>query len=165
MVNGSLQHRITIERPASDVNHPRRAVREASFALRVVRRRGGAAAILYRRTLNRRLEERLSRITSISPLAFTAGVPLLRNAVRAESGPRARLEPGPFHPLDLDWGARVGCYALLASGLRNGDRLHRAALHLKDADATEAAWWFSLMCRSNGKRAVRALRVLTEAVP
>ncbi len=138
------------------------AVRQASFALRVVRRRAGDAAILYRRTLNKRMEERLTRITSISPLAFTAGLPLLRNAVRAAGG--SRLSPGPFHPLDPDWGVRVACYALVASGLRNGDRLHRAAMHLKDADAAEAAWWFALMQRSNGKRAVRALRVLTEAV-
>lgn len=139
-------------------------VRQASFALRVVRRKTGDAAILYRRTLNRRMEERLTRITSISPLAFTAGLPLLRNAVRDGGGPGARLTPGPFHPLDLDWGVRLACYAMVASGLRNGDWLHRAAMHLRDADATEAAWWFALMYRSNGKRAVRALRILTEAV-
>lgn len=138
------------------------AVRQSSFALRVVRRKAGDAAILYRRTLNKRMEERLTRITSISPLAFTAGFPLLRTAVRAAGG--ARLTAGPFHPLDPDWGARVACYALEASGLRDGDRLHRAAMQLKDADAAEAAWWFALMYRSNGKRAVRALRVLTEAV-
>lgn len=140
------------------------AVREASFALRVVRRKAGDAAILYRRTLNRRMEERLTRITSMSPLAFTAGLPLLRTAVRAAGGTATRLAAGPFHPLDPDWGARVACYALVASGLRNGDRLHRAAMHLKDADAAETAWWFSVMYRSNGKTGVRALRVLTEAV-
>jgi hypothetical protein len=137
-------------------------VRQAPFALRVVRRRSGDAAILYRRSLNKRLEERLTRITSISPLAFTAGLPLLRNAVRAAGG--SRLAPGPFHALDPDWGARVACYALVASGLRNGDRLQRAATHLKDADAAEAAWWFALMYRNGGKRGVRALRVLIEAV-
>jgi hypothetical protein len=127
-------------------------VRDASFALRVVRRRSGDAGILYRRTLNPKMEERLTRITSISPLAFTAGLPLLRGAVRANGASRTRLAPGPFYPLDPDW------------GLRNGDRLHRAATHFKEADAAEAAWWFGLMYRSNGKRAVRALRVLTEAV-
>ena len=140
------------------------SVRQACFALRVVRRKAGEAAILYRRTLNRRMEERLTRITSISPLAYTAGLGLLRSGVRAAAGPGTRLTPGPFHPLDPDWGARIACYALVASGLRNGDRLYRAAMHLKDADATEAAWWFGLMSKSNGKRAVRALRILTEAV-
>jgi len=139
-------------------------VREASFALRVVRRRAGDAGILYRRSLNQRREERLTRITSISPLAFTVGLPLLRSGVRAVAGPAARLAPGPFHALDPDWGARVACYALVASGLRNADRMSRAAAHLREADAAEAAWWFALMSRRDGKRAVRALRVLTEAV-
>lgn len=139
-------------------------IREASFALRVVRRRAGDAGILYRRTLNQRREERLTRITSISPLAFTSGLSLLRGAVRATGGSATRLTYGPFHALDPDWGARVACYALVASGLRNADRLHRAAAHLREADATEAAWWFALMSRRDGKRAVRALRVLTEAV-
>ncbi len=139
-------------------------VREASFALRVVRRRAGDAGILYRRSLNQRREERLTRITSISPLAFTVGLPLLRSGVRAVAGPGAILAPGPFHALDPDWGVRVACYALVASGLRNADRIGRAATHLREADATEAAWWFALMSRRDGKRAVRALRVLTEAV-
>jgi hypothetical protein len=139
-------------------------IREASFALRVVRRRAGDAGILYRRTLNQRREERLTRITSISPLAFTSGLLLLRAAVRATAGASARLTYGPFHGMDPDWGARVACYALVASGLRNADRLHLAATHLREADATEAAWWFALMSRRDGKRAVRALRVLTEAV-
>lgn len=139
-------------------------VREASFALRVVRRRAGDAAILYRRTLNHRRKERLMRIKSISPLAFTTGLSLLRSAVRAVAGNGAKLSPGPFHALDPDWGARVACYALVASGLRNAERMTRAAAHLREADATEAAWWFALMTRRDGKRAIRALRVLTEAV-
>jgi len=140
------------------------SVREASFALRVVRRRIGDAAILYRRTLTARHVERLTRITSISPLAFAAAMPLLRAAIRG-SGGRAgvRLVPGPYYALDPDWGARVACYGLVASGLRNGDRLARSAAHLKDADAAEAAWWLSAMTRRDGKRAVRALRILTEA--
>lgn len=139
------------------------SVREASFALRVVRRRAGDAAILYRRTLNQRREERLTRITSISPLAFTAGLPLLRTAVRASAGPTAKLSVGPFHALDPDWGARVACYAKVASGLRRADRLSKSAGHLRESDAAEAAWWFSLMSRRDGARAVRALRILTEA--
>jgi hypothetical protein len=139
-------------------------VREASFALRVVRRREGDAAILYRRTLTAKKVERLTRIRAISPLAFAAALPLLRGGVRASGGPTAaRLSTGPYHPLDPDWGARVACYALVASGLRDGSRMVRAAGHLKEADAAEAAWWFGAMTRRDGRRAIRALRILTEA--
>jgi hypothetical protein len=139
-------------------------IRQASFALRVVRRRSGDAGILYRRRLAANGAEKLDRVAPISPLAFSAGAPLLRAAVRADAGPSARLDPGPFHPLDADWGARVACYALVASGLRSAERLHRAAGHLQHADGTEAAWWLGLMARPNGKRATRALRILAEAV-
>ena len=139
-------------------------IRQANFALRVVRRRAGDAGILYRRTLTENQEERLTRIAAISPLAFSAGTGLLRDAVRAMSG-RPKLAYGPFHALDPDWGARVACYALVAQGLRNASRLHRAAENLRHADGTEAAWWFGLMVnRSSGRRAVRALRILVEAV-
>lgn len=139
-------------------------VRQASFALRVVRRRAGDAAILYRRTLNRRQDERLTKIAPISPLAFSAGAGLLRNAVRASNGQTSKLTTGPYHALDPDWGARVACYAVVARGLRNPTRLHKAAEHLRGADGVEAAWWFGLMSRYGGKRAIRALRILTEAV-
>lgn len=139
-------------------------IREASFALQVVRRRSGDAAILYRRTLDARHKERLTRIAPLSPLAFSAGATLLRAAVRATAGAGAMLTTGPFHPLDTDWGARVACYALVAVGLRDADRLHRAAANLQHADGTEAAWWFGLMRNGHGKRAVRALRILVEAV-
>jgi len=139
-------------------------IREAFFALRVVRRKKGDAAILYRRRLTEKGEERLDRIAAISPLAFSAGASLLRGAVRAIEGPSGKLTPGPFHPLDEDWGARVACYALVASGIRNVDRLHRAATNLRHADGAEASWWLGLMTNSKGKRAVRALRILTEAV-
>jgi hypothetical protein len=138
-------------------------VRDASFALRVVRRRAGDAGILYRRTLNQKREERLTRVTSISPLAFTSGLQLLRTGIHASAGIATKLSPGPFHPLDSDWGARIACYAKVASGLRYADRLARAAGHLREADAAEAAWWFALMSRRDGQRAVRALRILTEA--
>ncbi len=142
-------------------------IREAAFALRVVRRRSGDAGILYRRRLTTSGDERLDRVASISPLAFIAGASLLRSAVRVSipgrSGP-VRLGPGPYHPLDADWGARVACFAILARGLRNAERLHRAAANLQDADGAESAWWLGLMSRPHGKRAVRALRILTEAV-
>ncbi len=139
-------------------------VREASFALRVVRRRSGDAAILYRRRLDTRGNERLDRIAALSPLAFSAAATLLRHAVRAVEGNSARLSTGPFHPLDPDWGARVTCYALVAQGLRNVDRLHKAASNLQHADGNEAAWWFGHMSNGKGKRAIRALRILVEAV-
>lgn len=139
-------------------------IREASFALRVVRRRAGDAAILYRRTLTAKRTERLTRITAISPLAFSAAMPLLRSAVRNSGGSiGARIAQGAYHPLDHDWGARVACFALVASGLRDGGRMSRAAAHLRDADAAEAAWWLGAMTRRDGRRAVRALRILTEA--
>ena len=139
-------------------------VRQASFALRVVRRRSGDAAILYRRSVDANQKERLTRVTSISPLAFSAGSPLLRSAVRAVNGANTKLTAGPYHAMDTDWGARVACYALIASGLRNADRLHRAAENMRHADASEAAWWFGIMSRRGGRRAVRALRILAEAV-
>ena len=140
-------------------------IRQASFALRVVRRRAGDAAILYRRTLKNGQDERLTRIAAISPLAFSSGAGLLREAVRESSGKSAKLTYGPFHALDPDWGARVACYSLVARGLRNASRMHRAAENLRHADATEAAWWFGLMVnRGSGKRAIRALRILVEAV-
>lgn len=139
-------------------------VRQASFALRVVRRRTGDAAILYRRSLSANQQEKLTKVGAISPLAFTAGTALLRAAVRAASGPATKLATGPFHPLDTDWGARVGCYALVASGLRDAGRLHKASTNILHADGSEAAWWFGLMENGRRKRVVRALRILVEAV-
>ena len=139
-------------------------IREAPFALRVVRRRSGDAGIVYRRRLTKKGEERLDRIGSISPLAFSAGAALLRSGVRKSSGATAVLSYGPYHPLDPDWGARIACYARVAMGLRNPDRLHQAAVNLQHADGTEASWWLGLIQRDNGSRAVRALRILVEAV-
>ena len=139
-------------------------IREAPFALRVVRRRTGEAAIVYRRRLTEKKEERLDRIGAIGPLAFSAGSGLLRAAVRALAGQRAKLSTGPFHPLDPDWGARVACYALVARGLRNASRLYKAAENLRAADGAEAAWWFGILTGGRGRRAVRALRILVEAV-
>jgi hypothetical protein len=138
-------------------------VRQAPFALRFVHRRGGLAAILYRRRVNVKHEERLDRVAALGPLATTAGTALLRAALRG-SGSGTKLAPGPFAPLDADWGARVSCYALVARGLRNVGRLSSAAQHLRTADAAEAAWWFGLMQDGRRTRAVRALRIITEAV-
>lgn len=137
-------------------------VREAAFALRIVRRKTGTAAIIYRRSLKVTGEERLTRIAAIGPLAFSAGASLLRAAVRGAN--ITRFVPGPFYPLDVDFGARVACYALVSSGLRNAYGLHNAADSLKRADATEAAWWLGLMSGNRRVRAIRALRILLEAV-
>ena len=143
-----------------------REIRSASFALRVVRRKGGAAGIVYRRSLKANGTERLTRVAAIGPLAWSAGAALLRGAANTPDGRRvSRLEPGPFYVLDPDSGARVACYALVARGLRNGAKLHRAAGNLRRADGAEAAWWFGLMTTpAAGPRAIRALRILVEAV-
>jgi len=139
-------------------------IREADFAMRVVRRVAGDAAVVYRRRLDDQGRERLQRLGTISPLAYSAGAPLIRAAVRNLHGSSVKLAPGPFFSMDEDWGARVACYAILCAGLRDADRLHRAASHLQHADGTEAAWWLGLMTRPDGGRAIRALRILTEAV-
>lgn len=140
-------------------------VRSASFAIRIVRRKTGAAAIVYRRSLKTNGTERLTRVAALGPLAYSAGASLVRSAVALPGqGKPSRLESGPFYPLDPDGGARVACYALLARGLRNADGLRRAVENLKHADGTEAAWWFGLMSGVKGMRAVRALRILLEAV-
>jgi hypothetical protein len=139
-------------------------IREASFAIRVVRRAAGDAAILYRRSLDEKRQERLTRVVSVSPLALAAGAGLIRAGTRESNAGRRKLEPGPFYALDPDWGARVACYALVASGLRNPDRLHKAAANLQQADATEAAWWLGLMRNGRSMRTRRALRILLEAV-
>lgn len=138
-------------------------VREAAFALRIVKRKQGTAAIVYRRSLNSKGAERLTRIASISPLAYSAGASLLRSAARATGA--SRLIPGPFFALENDAGARVACYALVSSGLRNASFLHNAADNLRRADGTEAAWWLGLMAGTRRRvRAIRALRILVEAV-
>jgi hypothetical protein len=137
-------------------------VRDASFALRIVKRKAGTAAIVYRRSLKTSGEERLTRVAAIGALAYSAGSSLLRASVRGATF--TKLEPGPFYPLDQDYGARVACYALLTSGLRNANAMHNAADSMKRADATEAAWWLGQMSGTRRVRAIRALRILVEAV-
>lgn len=148
-----------------------RKIRLAPFALRVVERKRGKAAIIYRRQVDTKGQDRLQRLAALSPLAFTAATPLLREAVKESAIANRRpvmtsqtLAKGAFHPLDEDWGARVACFSIIASGLRNAERLISAANHLRRADANESAWWLGLMTRNGKVRAVRALRILTEAV-
>jgi hypothetical protein len=137
-------------------------VRATSFALRVVKRKAATAAIIYRRSLKTNGAERLTRVAALGMLAYSAGAALLRSAVRGMG--LTKFVPGPFYPLDEDAGARVACYALVAKGLRNASALHSAADNLKRADGTEAAWWLGLMGGNRRTRAVRALRILVEAV-
>jgi hypothetical protein len=151
-------------------------VREAPFALRVVERKDGHAAIVYRRRADRQGRDRLQRVAAVAPLAYTAALPLLRQAVSksqeahngtgrtADRAPGRKLDAGRFYALDQDWGARVACYGLVASGLRDAERLSQAGRHLYAADAAEAAWWLGLITRDEGARALRALRILVEAV-
>lgn len=140
-----------------------KATRAAPFALRVVQRREGLAAIVYRRRVNDQMEERFDRVAALSPLALTAASGLLRTALKAAGG-QAKLEPGPFQPIDVDWGARVAGFAIVAKGLRDARRLSKSAEHFRAADATEAAAWFGRMQDGRGLRWVRALRIITEAV-
>lgn len=141
-----------------------RMLRAAPFAVRVVRREGNLTAIVYRRTLNGRRLDRLARLTTIGPTAFASATPLLRAAVQS-AGQGARLDPGPYLPLDAAWGARVACLGFIAAGLRDASRLILTARRLRDADPSEAAWWLGQMAAPSGIRAVRALRILLEAVP
>jgi len=109
------------------------------------------------------MEERFDRVAALSPLAFTAAGGLVRAAVKAAGGP-VRLQPGPFQPLDADWGARVAGFAIVARGLRDARRLSKSAEHFRTADPAEAAAWFGRMQDGRGLRWVRALRIITEAV-
>lgn len=157
-------------------------LRAAPFALRVVQRKEGKAAIVYRRRADAQGRDRLQRVGAISPLAFTASKPLLRDAIlksqpldaqdlQNDSGREqtndwraVELTTGPFHPLDADWGARVACFALIGAGLRDGERLMLAADHMRHAEPDEAALWLGRLSRDDNVRALRALRILTEAV-
>jgi hypothetical protein len=139
------------------------ATRAAPFALRVVQRQAGLAGIIYRRRVNDRMEERFDRVAALSPLALTAASGLLRTAVKACTG-QNKLEPGPYLPLDADWGARVAGFAIVARGLREARRLSKSAEYFRSADATEAASWFGRMQDGRAGRWVRALRIITEAV-
>jgi len=159
-------------------------IRHAPFALRIVQRKDGKAGIVYQRRPNEDGHDRLQRIASISTLAFTAGMPLLRDAVsksqlynngvtskagvhrksNEKSSGIIELRTGPYFPLDADWGARVACFAIISSGLRDGERLLKTVGHIRNADPNESAWWLGLLTKDGNVRALRALRILTEAV-
>lgn len=146
-------------------------IRGASFAVRITDRKAGRAAIIYRRQADPQGRDRLQRVSALSPLAYTAALSMLREGIRsalcAEGQERLNGQPlvtGPYYPVDADWGARVACFALVAAGLRDGERMLRAAENLRHADPTQAAWWLGLLLQPDNVRALRALRILTEAV-
>lgn len=147
-------------------------IRQAPFALRVVERKEGRAAIVYRRKADARGRDRLQRVAALSPLAYTAATPMLRagvtpppsNGRTPQWNGKDPLKAGSYYPLDADWGAKIACFALLAAGLRDADRLIRAVGHLRHSNADEAAWWLGLLTQDDNVRALRAFRILTEAV-
>ena len=104
-----------------------------------------------------------ARLAEIGPLAYTAGSILLRD-VNCGKKPAGPTPPRTYEPIDDDTGARVASYAMIASGLRDADRLQRAATSLRHADGAEAAWWLGLMADGRRVRALRSLRILVEAV-
>lgn len=144
---------------------------KAPFALRVTQRKSGLAAIVYRRQADSRGRDRLQRLGDVPPLAYQAALPLLRQAVRASrlaepgrNGNEPDLAPGPYLPLDAQWGVRVACYAIITTRLYDGERMMLAAEHLRHADPDLLAWWLGLLLQRDNSRALRALRILTEAV-
>jgi len=110
-----------------------RLTRSAPFAFRVVDRNEGRAAIIYRRRPDDAGRDRLQRIAALSPLAFTAGTSLLRDAaaksviVGRSVKVNGSLKPGEFYPMDSDWGSRAACFAMICAGLREGERMLKAA--------------------------------------
>lgn len=146
------------------------AIRAAPFALRLVRRKAGRAAIVYRRQANAQGLDRLQRVAALSPLAYQAALPLLREAARASTDRGASADGGAalsldrYKPLDSTWGPRVACLALVCAGLRDVERMALAAGHLRRLDGALAAWWLGRLLQNDHGRALRALRILVEAV-
>ena len=145
-------------------------IRDSPFALRITQRTSGCVGIIYRRRSDTEGRDRLQRIAMLGPLAFTVATSLLRDGVRLSGTRNGKnvaskdLAIGPYHPLAADSGARIAVFALLASGLRDAERLNRALGHLRHANSDEAAWWLGLLSSENNVRPLRALRILTEAV-
>lgn len=137
------------------MNKKGKTLRLAPFALRIVQRKDRRAAIIYRRRSDEQGRDRFQRLAALSPLAYSAAIALLRDAVSnsksVENG-NGRMLPaekvlstGAFHPISSDWGARVACYSIIAAGLRDAERLLRSAEKLHHSDPTEAAWWLGLL--------------------
>jgi hypothetical protein len=139
-------------------------IRVANYALRIVQRKEGQAAVVYRRILDAQKRNRLVRVAAISVSGFTAGRTLLMNAVKAVDNSVRRLKSGPFYPIDDLWGPKIACYSLISSGLTDIDKLHRASENLRHSDDAEASWWLGIITRGDKSRGIRALRILVEAV-
>ncbi|NLX44020.1 MAG: hypothetical protein GXY79_11135 [Chloroflexi bacterium] len=149
------------------------SLRDAPFALRITQRAGGRAAIIYRRQADPEGRDRLQRVGDLPPLALQATLPMVREAIRAGrqrlihnggNDGNGLMEPGAFKPLDSQWGVRVACYALVTASLRDGERMLLASEHLRHANPDQLAWWLGLLMQRDNVRALRALRILTEAV-
>lgn len=145
-----------------------RPIRQSPYALRFFQRSDGLGAVVYQRRATRNGHDRLARVAAIGSLAVQAGSSLLRAAVHdcapSSAAFPAPLAPGPCRPLNAEWGPRVACYAIVAAGLRDAERLMRSAAHFRAANPDEAAWWLGLLLQPDNVRALRALRILTEAV-
>lgn len=132
-----------------------------TFTIRLMRRREGMVGHIYQRQVDARGRYRLQRIGALNPLALRAASSMLRQAL-----PHAKteLQQGKHYPLSEAWGTRLACYALLTAGLRNAERLARAAWHMERADPIEAAYWLGRLQHAGDSRPLRALRILVEAV-
>jgi hypothetical protein len=140
-------------------------LKDAPFSFRVTFRKGGEAAVIYRRMLDKKSKETLQRIVAVSPQSFAAGKGLFRAAVKDLSGNVKEIgSDGHHHPLDADWGARIACFGFVAVGLADPEKIYRAASNLQHTDGAEAAWWLGKIWHSQTSRPVRALRILVGAV-
>ena len=137
-------------------------LRQSNFALRVVQRKNGTAGHIYQRKPDANGRNRLQRVASLSSLAFSAGLSLLKESANLNAN--SNLESGPFYPISDEQGAKVACYAIISSGLTNVERLIRSATNFRQADPNEASWWFGRLLRDSESRTLRALRILSEAV-
>lgn len=145
------------------------------FRIRINIGTGGLIATLYRRETDPKDGEvKPMRVCTINALAYTAGKPLVRDAITAGKalwvvrGKRGAIAESPragqTYSICSDWGPRIGCYGLLATGLGDGDRLYYASSYFSRMDSAEAAWWFGALLSDRSDRTVRALRILSGAV-
>ena len=146
----------------------RKADIKTAFAVKVFKRKEGLGAIVYRWQASDQGEDHLTPVASLTPIAYQAALSLLREAVResADEGDKATvsLTPGQYLQVDSTWGPRLATAALVCTGLRDIERMAVACGHLRHMNGGIAAWWLGrLLWRDNG-RALRALRILVEAV-
>ena len=140
-------------------------LKNAPFSFRITFRKGGEAAIIYRRMLDKRSRETLQRIVAVSPQALAAGRGLFNAAVKDIRGnSNTVVSNGHHQSLDADWGARIACFGFVSSGLADPEKIYRAAINLQHTDGSEAAWWLGKIWNSQTSRPIRALRILVGAV-